>query len=159
MGHAILTTKQGGCTMEQKFKQTLQALIQGTKNYKLTWNYVSDRYYDKLETFYTQTKETDEGNLYITFDSAFEAIYDELLLFITCADVLDEDEDVVGDLYELRIYQNDMALTDIESAVLLYDSLDDAYEGDLKNLFALAAGNASGVDRLMDKLIRELGTL
>ena len=144
--------------MEEKFKQTLRALISGTKQYKLAWRYLSDRYYDEVEAFYNETRETEDGPFHIAFDSAFEAVYDDLILFVTCADVADEDDAHVGELYELRIYAYDAEQAiDLESAILLYDSLDELYEADLKNLFALAAGSASGVDKVMDKLIRELG--
>ncbi|MEE1130993.1 MAG: hypothetical protein UHX00_05095 [Caryophanon sp.] len=144
--------------MEEKFKATLRALIAGTKSYKLTWGYLSDRYFDEVEAYYDRTNETEAGTMYMAFDSAFEAVYGDLLMFIVCADVTDEDDESVGELFELRMYQVDDAREiDLESAVLLYDSIDEQYEGDLKNLYALAAGSASGVDRLMDQLIRELG--
>lgn len=144
--------------MEEKFKATLRALITGTKSYKLTWSYLSDRYFDEVEAYYDRTNETEAGMMHMAFDSAFEAVYDDLLMFIVCADVADEDGESVGELFELRMYQIDGEQDiDLESAVLLYDSIDEQYEDDLKNLYALAAGSASGVDRLMDKLIRELG--
>ncbi|OCS90829.1 hypothetical protein [Caryophanon latum] len=144
--------------MEEKFKATLRALITGTKSYKLTWGYLSDRYFDEVEAYYDRTNETEAGTMYMAFDSAFEAVYGDLLMFIVCADVTDEDDESVGELFELRMYQVDGEQDiDLESAVLLYDSIDEQYEGDLKHLYALAAGSASGVDRLMDQLIRELG--
>lgn len=144
--------------MEEKFKATLRALITGTNNYKLTWHYVSDTYYDALEAYYDRTNDTEAGIVYMSFDSAFEAVYDDLLLFIICADVADEEGESVGELFELRIYStSDAQAIDLESALLLYDSIDEEYEDDLKSLYALAAGSASGVNALMDKLIRELG--
>jgi hypothetical protein len=144
--------------MEQKFKETLRALIHGTKKYQLTWNYLSNRYYDDVEALYNEERETEDGLFYVSFDSAFEAIYDDLLLFIACADVENEGDELVGELYELRIYSYDAEQPiELESAILLYDSLDEQYEADLKNLFALAAGSASGVDKVMDKIIREFG--
>lgn len=144
--------------MEEKFKETLRALLHGTNTYTLTWSYLSDRYYDDIEAYYDQVNETEDGAVYVTFDSAFEAVHDDLLLFIVCADVTDEEGTSIGELFELRIYAYDETeQIDVESAILLYDSIDEQYEADLKNLYALAAGSASGVDRVMDKIIRELG--
>lgn len=144
--------------MEQKFKETLRALIRGTGSYKLTWRYLSDGYYDEVEAFYTRQIETDEGVVSMAFDSAFETHYKALLMIVTCSDLTDEEDSDIGEFYELRIFklgeENELQL---ESPILIYESTDSLYEDDLKNLYAHAAASASGVDKIMDELIRELG--
>ena len=144
--------------MEQKFKDTLQAIIHGTKAYKLEWTYLSDKHYDLVEQFYTQQIETEDGMMYMTFDSAFDARFNELFLSIVCTDITDEDETNVGEYYELRVFKlEEKDGLEFETPILIYQSTDAVYLEDLKNLYTYAAANASGVDRIMDQLIAELG--
>lgn len=142
--------------MEQKFKDTLRAIMHGTTSYKLIWDYLADAYYNDAEVYYSSMS---EGKHYVSFDSAFQAVYDDLLFVIACAEVTTDfgEEQDVSELFELRIYAYDDEQLDFESTLLLYESVDEPYADDLKNLYTLAASSASGVDKLMDKLIAELG--
>lgn len=165
--------------MEEKFKSTLQAIVKGTKDYKITWEYLSDGYYNTIEDYYDRKFKNDDRKFKMSFDSGFEVAYEGLLFLLLCIDVKskkrkkkkNESNDNkhylndVEEMFELRIYQYDVSDKpiirtidfELESTLLLYNSLEEKYEQELKQLYSLAAGSASGADRVMDKIINELG--
>ncbi|MEK4425316.1 hypothetical protein [Solibacillus sp. FSL K6-1523] len=165
--------------MEEKFKSTLQAIIKGTKDYKITWEYLSDGYYDNIEACYDRKFKYDDRKFKMSFDSGFEVAYEGLLFLLLCIDVKSKKRKKkknksndnkhilydVEEMFELRIYPYDVrdksiieAIDfDFESTLLLFNSLEEKYEQELQQLYSLAAGSASGADRVMDKIINELG--
>lgn len=165
--------------MEEKFQATLRAIVSGTKDYKIAWEYLSDSYYSDAETYYDKTYKSATTKFEMFFDSGFEATYKGLLFLIVCIDVTATERkkkkstlsdeayflDNVEEMFELRIYEQDdmegsssrASHVDFEATLLLFNSLDENYEPELKQLYSFAAGSASGADRVMDKIINELG--
>ena len=144
--------------MNEKFEATLRAILSGTKTYKMTWDYLSDQYYDEAVAYYEQEL-AEEADVNVVFDSAFEAVYEDVLFVVACVDMEDERQQTEEMMYDLRIYAYEGAASavDFASARLVFNSLDEQYGQLVADIYEVAAFSASGTDQLMDQIIAALG--